>query len=83
METCAGCLQKEANVKLQKLCTELREGDCQQCYCRPMWCLDCMGKWFASQQDKDNSQTWLSGKTPCPTCRRRFCILDVCYITQP
>ncbi|CAI9717429.1 Hypothetical predicted protein [Octopus vulgaris] len=83
VETCVGCLQKEANVKLQKLCTELREGDCQQCYCRPMWCLDCMGKWFASQQDKDSSQTWLSGKTPCPTCRRRFCILDVCYITQP
>ncbi|GAB1598724.1 E3 ubiquitin-protein ligase TM129-like [Argonauta hians] len=83
VETCVGCLQKESNIKLQKLCSELSEGDCEQCYCRPMWCIDCMGKWFASQQDKDSSQTWLSGKTPCPTCRRRFCILDVCYIHQP
>lgn len=35
------------NVKLNKLC---REGDqtpdaCVSCYCRPMWCVECMAKW--------------------------------------
>lgn len=53
---------------------------CVQCFCRPMWCLECMGKWFASRQDQQRPDTWLGSKSPCPTCRAVFCILDVCKI---
>lgn len=79
-DTCIGCMQKESDIKLQKHCGTEGEGGCVQCYCRPMWCLECMGKWFASRQDQSRPDTWLSSKTPCPTCRAVFCILDVCKI---
>lgn len=82
VDTCVGCMQKQADVKLQKLCADVQDEQCSQCYCRPMWCLDCMGKWFASRQDQQTPQVWLSGKSPCPTCRRMFCVLDVCYIAE-
>ncbi|XP_055977511.1 E3 ubiquitin-protein ligase TM129 isoform X2 [Sorex fumeus] len=72
--------QARAAVKLVKTCAEATEGECQQCYCRPMWCLTCMGKWFASRQDPQRPDTWLASRVPCPTCRARFCILDVCAV---
>ncbi|XP_075713039.1 E3 ubiquitin-protein ligase TM129 isoform X2 [Rhinoderma darwinii] len=80
VESCIGCMQTNANIKLVKYCQEPNEGECQQCYCRPMWCLTCMGKWFASRQDQQHPETWLSSQVPCPTCRARFCIVDVCII---
>ncbi|CAM4609427.1 unnamed protein product [Leuciscus chuanchicus] len=80
LEPCIGCMQVNANVKLVRLCQGDGEGECQQCYCRPMWCLTCMGKWFASRQDQQQPETWLSSRVPCPTCRAKFCILDVCPI---
>ncbi|XP_043368585.1 E3 ubiquitin-protein ligase TM129 isoform X2 [Dermochelys coriacea] len=80
LEPCIGCMQTNANIKLVKNCQEPNEGECQQCYCRPMWCLTCMGKWFASRQDQQHPETWLSSQVPCPTCRAKFCILDVCII---
>ncbi|KAK4875589.1 hypothetical protein RN001_012011 [Aquatica leii] len=87
LENCIGCLQKQANVKLQKMCIEdsenATEESCATCYCRPMWCIDCMAKWFASRQDSDKPDTWLSSKCTCPMCRTRFCLLDcirLCYI---
>uniref|UniRef100_A0A8D0HJR7 Transmembrane protein 129, E3 ubiquitin ligase n=1 Tax=Sphenodon punctatus TaxID=8508 RepID=A0A8D0HJR7_SPHPU len=80
LEPCIGCMQTRANIKLVKNCREPNEGECQQCYCRPMWCLVCMGKWFASRQNQQHPETWLSSQVPCPTCRARFCILDVCLI---
>ncbi|XP_044536657.1 E3 ubiquitin-protein ligase TM129 isoform X1 [Gracilinanus agilis] len=80
LEPCIGCMQISANIKLVKNCQESNEGECQQCYCRPMWCLTCMGKWFASRQDQQHPETWLSSQVPCPTCRAKFCILDVCII---
>lgn len=80
LEPCIGCMQTIANIKLIKNCQEPNEGECQQCYCRPMWCLTCMGKWFASRQDQQHPETWLSSQVPCPTCRAKFCILDVCLI---
>ncbi|XP_005996834.1 E3 ubiquitin-protein ligase TM129 [Latimeria chalumnae] len=80
LEPCIGCLQANANIKLVKLCQDPNEGECQQCYCRPMWCMTCMGKWFASRQDQQHPETWLSSKVPCPTCRAKFCILDVCRL---
>lgn len=80
LEACIGCMQTRASVKLVKTCQEADEGECQQCYCRPMWCLTCMGKWFASRQDPQRPDTWLASRVPCPTCRARFCILDVCAV---
>lgn len=56
------------------------EENCVNCACRPMWCSSCMGKWFASRQDQKKPETWLSSKCPCPTCRSKFCIMDVCPI---
>ncbi|XP_070583330.1 E3 ubiquitin-protein ligase TM129 [Erythrolamprus reginae] len=80
LDVCMGCMQSLANIKLLKNCQDLQEGECQPCFCYPMWCLLCMGKWFASQQDQLHPETWLSSHVPCPTCRARFCILDVCLV---
>ncbi|GFR96538.1 E3 ubiquitin-protein ligase TM129-like [Elysia marginata] len=89
LEQCIGCMQKPSNVKLQRVCDAPPDDlpqptgaapACVQCFCRPMWCLECMGKWFASRQDQLRPDTWLSGKSPCPTCRATFCLLDVCKI---
>lgn len=84
LESCIGCMAVPANVKLQRLCESSQnqgaENACVSCYCRPMWCVDCMGKWFASRQDQSNPETWLASKCPCPTCRNRFCVLDVSFI---
>jgi hypothetical protein len=54
-EICIGCMSAEANVKLRKNCTDdhaVNETDdgaplpsCVSCLCRPLWCIDCMGKW--------------------------------------
>uniref|UniRef100_W5MYU1 Transmembrane protein 129, E3 ubiquitin protein ligase n=1 Tax=Lepisosteus oculatus TaxID=7918 RepID=W5MYU1_LEPOC len=80
LDPCIGCMQVTANMKLVKLCQDNSDGACQQCYCRPMWCLTCLGKWFASRQDQQHPETWLSSRVPCPTCRARFCILDCCVV---
>uniref|UniRef100_A0A3P9CLV0 Transmembrane protein 129, E3 ubiquitin protein ligase n=1 Tax=Maylandia zebra TaxID=106582 RepID=A0A3P9CLV0_9CICH len=77
LEPCIGCMQVPANAKLVTLC---HEADCQQCHCRPMWCLLCLGRWFASRLDEQTPETWLSSRVPCPTCRAKFCILDVCAV---
>ncbi|XP_061757520.1 E3 ubiquitin-protein ligase TM129 isoform X2 [Nerophis ophidion] len=81
LEPCIGCMQVQANTKLIRLCSE--EGahsECEECFCRPMWCLSCLGRWFASRQDQQRPETWLSSVVPCPTCRAKFCILDVCVV---
>ncbi|CAJ0956116.1 unnamed protein product [Ranitomeya imitator] len=80
LEPCIGCMQTIANVKLVKYCHNANEGECRQCYCRPMWCLTCMGKWFASRQDQQHPETWLSSHVHCPTCRAKFCIVDICLV---
>lgn len=83
LESCIGCMQVTANVKLRKMCEDdpAHRENCTNCYCRPMWCVDCMGRWFASRQAKEPS-TWLSSKCSCPLCRSRFCILDVSPVVQ-
>ncbi|CAK6979938.1 E3 ubiquitin-protein ligase TM129 isoform X1 [Scomber scombrus] len=83
VEPCIGCMQVPAGTKLVRLCHA--EGadnvlECQQCFCRPMWCLSCLGRWFASRQDQQRPETWLSSRVPCPTCRAKFCILDICVV---
>lgn len=84
LENCIGCLQVSSSIKLRKLCSnpgDIRPNDeCRICYCRPMWCLECMAKWFASKQDDNAPETWLSSKCTCPVCRAPFCILDVCHV---
>jgi E3 ubiquitin-protein ligase TM129 len=72
----------EANIKLIRRCTLTNnlDQDCQPCRCRPMWCIDCIGKWFAHRQDQNKPNEWMSSKALCPTCRSRFCILDVSFI---
>ncbi|XP_046384400.1 E3 ubiquitin-protein ligase TM129 [Ischnura elegans] len=80
-EPCIGCMQAPAEIKLQRRCIPvLGERSCVACYCRPMWCIECMAKWFASRQDQDHPETWLGSRCPCPTCRSPFCILDVSLI---
>ncbi|XP_041847173.1 E3 ubiquitin-protein ligase TM129 isoform X3 [Melanotaenia boesemani] len=83
LELCIGCMQVPARTKLVRRCHAAgadNESECQQCFCRPMWCLTCLGRWFASRQDQQRPETWLSSKVPCPTCRARFCILDICMV---
>ncbi|XP_051810171.1 E3 ubiquitin-protein ligase TM129 isoform X1 [Acanthochromis polyacanthus] len=83
VEPCIGCMQIPANTKLVRLCPTAEtdnESECQQCFCRPMWCLSCLGRWFASRQDQQRPETWLSSRVPCPTCRAKFCILDISLV---
>jgi hypothetical protein len=80
LDTCIGCLQTNANVKLVKNCDAPDVGQCRTCFCRPMWCLECLGKWFASRQDQTRPDTWLQSTCPCPSCRSVFCILDISLI---
>lgn len=44
VENCVGCMRKLADVKLVKSCDGT--GDCTECFCRPMWCLECELKSF-------------------------------------
>jgi hypothetical protein len=43
-------MQAFSNIKLNKLCNNVMENighdDCVMCYCRPMWCIECMAKWL-------------------------------------
>ena len=89
LEPCIGCMQQQSDCKLQKMCADPQPGvagngsearACQQCYCRPMWCIDCMARWFASRQNQAEPERWMSSKSPCPTCRSIFCVLDVCIV---
>ncbi len=52
LEPCIGCMVQTANVKLVRQCMSNEEEDrqpegdrCVNCYCRPMWCLDCLARW--------------------------------------
>ncbi|KAL6263853.1 hypothetical protein P5V15_003934 [Pogonomyrmex californicus] len=85
LSQCIGCMQAISNVKLYRLCSsiETRNHNCTMCHCRPMWCIECMAKWFASRQDENTPETWLSSKCTCPLCRARFCVLDVCLVRHP
>ena len=51
LEPCIGCMANTSNVKLVRSCQSVEEGgeeSCVNCYCRPMWCIDCMAKWSVS-----------------------------------
>lgn len=76
-EQCIGCMHNTAEVKLVKNCATSGDDGCVNCYCRPSWCIDCMGRWYASRQNRTRPDTWLSGNATCPMCRMRFCMLDI------
>ncbi|CAD7084076.1 unnamed protein product [Hermetia illucens] len=89
-DSCFACMLAEPNIKLHKQCLDVNEnGDaipedqrCRNCYCRPMWCVDCLARWFASRQNEFEKEVWLEKKCSCPLCRAPFCMLDVCYIEK-
>ncbi|OON18310.1 hypothetical protein X801_05839 [Opisthorchis viverrini] len=94
LEQCIGCASQPANVMLSQRCDPeahaqldaeigsafLYVPPCGVCRCRPMWCLECMARWFASRQTESHRppNIWLSGRVPCPTCRSIFCVRDEC-----
>ncbi|XP_065177943.1 E3 ubiquitin-protein ligase TM129-like [Sycon ciliatum] len=82
LDSCLGCMVARPDAKLVKLCAADEDGDCRNCRCRPQWCLSCMARWFASRQDQHRPETWLSSSAPCPNCRSRFCMLDVCRVVE-
>jgi hypothetical protein len=78
LEPCLGCSMTQSDVKLNKQCRdEVSEDNCGICRCRPMWCARCIGRIFASKQDQQFPEQWMSGRAPCPTCRSAFCVLDI------
>ncbi|KAF5397271.1 Transmembrane protein [Paragonimus heterotremus] len=93
IDQCIGCMNQPANVILQKRCDPEAQAaldaaigitlpyvpPCGTCHCRPMWCMECMARWFASRQTEAHRppSVWLSGRVPCPTCRAIFCARDV------
>ncbi|KAK4468140.1 hypothetical protein MN116_008306 [Schistosoma mekongi] len=92
LEQCIGCMVQQANVTLNRQCENslpspsaanndqsLEGNQCGICYCRPLWCLECLARWFASRQTNNHRPPteWLSGRVPCPTCRTYFCARDV------
>ncbi|XP_055605281.1 E3 ubiquitin-protein ligase TM129 [Uranotaenia lowii] len=91
LDSCFACMLAQPNIKIQKNCIDLDEAGeplpearcCQVCNCRPMWCIDCVAKWFASRQNQSERDSWLQQKCTCPMCRARFCVLDVSYIETP
>ncbi|XP_033163988.1 E3 ubiquitin-protein ligase TM129 [Drosophila mauritiana] len=88
-EKCFACMLNEPNTKIHKQCADfdrngapLADGACcSNCYCRPMWCVECLARWFAARQSDVDREVWLEQKCTCPMCRARFCVLDVSYIT--
>lgn len=79
--TCFACMITIPNVKIFKGCADgNRDHNCTHCFCRPMWCLSCLGRWFAARQDQGERETWLRKQASCPMCRAVFCILDVCLL---
>ncbi|KAG4080150.1 hypothetical protein HA402_008221 [Bradysia odoriphaga] len=89
-DVCFACMLVEPNIKIQKQCLDVDENgvvvpnssSCENCYCTPMWCVDCMAKWFASRQNQHEKEVWLQQKCTCPMCRAPFCILDVCFVER-
>lgn len=90
-DKCFACMMVEPNIKIHKQCEDVdRDGRllardlcCTNCYCRPMWCVDCLARWFAARQNEHEREVWLEQKCTCPMCRAKFCVLDVSYIEKP
>uniref|UniRef100_A0A0N4ZHF3 RING-type domain-containing protein n=1 Tax=Parastrongyloides trichosuri TaxID=131310 RepID=A0A0N4ZHF3_PARTI len=83
IENCLGCLQNKSNVIIRKRCGDVGEEGgvlpCEECNCRSLWCVRCLALIYESKCGKNISDGMLPifCKASCPTCRARFCILDV------
>ncbi|XP_015114489.1 E3 ubiquitin-protein ligase TM129 [Diachasma alloeum] len=85
LEQCAVCMQATSNVKLTRNCPDIPEMDgipaCRSCNCPPIFCIDCLAKWFiSSSQHKPKNVTEM--KSSCPQCRSPFCLQDVSLVTS-
>lgn len=90
-DKCFACIMAEPNIKIHKQCANIdlisgeplsSENACTNCCCRPMWCVDCLARWFASRQTEFEREVWLEQKCTCPMCRAKFCLLDVSYLEK-
>lgn len=89
-DKCFACMIAEPNIKIHKQCLDEtpdghlipEQNRCTNCYCRPMWCVDCLARWFAARQNEFDRDVWLEKKCTCPMCRAPFCLLDVSYIER-
>ncbi|XP_011191811.1 E3 ubiquitin-protein ligase TM129 [Zeugodacus cucurbitae] len=89
-DKCFACMIAEPNIKIHKQCEDIdldghplpADDTCTNCYCRPMWCVDCLARWFAARQSEHEREIWLEQKCTCPMCRAKFCLLDVSFIEK-
>ncbi|KAH8294732.1 hypothetical protein KR018_002292, partial [Drosophila ironensis] len=87
-DKCFACMLNEPNTKIHKQCADVdrngaplaEESCCSNCYCRPMWCVECLARWFSARQTDIDREVWLEQKCTCPMCRAKFCVRDVSYI---
>eukprot|EP01147_Barroeca_monosierra_P000177 gene176-3566_t len=75
-EECFGCSGSSPKVKIQI------RSHAGTCFCRPMFCLDCLGKWFVSKQNERVPERWLQGSAECPTCRTPFTVQDISFVSS-
>lgn len=89
-DKCFACMIVEPNIKIHKQCLDIdaagraipEQDQCKDCYCRPMWCVECLARWFAARQNDFDRDVWLEKKCTCPMCRSTFCLLDVSYVER-
>lgn len=78
-DICVGCMTNPIEVGLIHRCGK---ATCADCFCRPMVCVECLAKWFASEQPiYHEPDAWLAGNGHCPVCRAAFCVEDVSLCT--
>ncbi|CEF70828.1 Transmembrane protein 129 [Strongyloides ratti] len=88
IDNCLGCLYNKASVIIRKNCNtiinEINSPSCEECHCRPLWCLRCLALVYESKCGKsiNDGINPLFCKANCPTCRAYFCILDVSIIEE-
>lgn len=83
LENCIGCFAKVADITLRKSCGDGAVGEsCSQCYCRPMWCIECMARWFSSRQKDHPPNTWMSRKLHVPLAEQIFACLIFILFTK-
>lgn len=84
-DTCVSCLGAAPNVCIVARCGTSADDTgrmCGSCSCRPMWCAECILRWFLAQQQQDRSEQWLSNRARCTTCRAPFCLRDIALIAR-
>lgn len=94
-DLCFACMLVEPNIKIQKQCLDVdANGDalpnstrCDNCYCRPMWCVDCMSiiKFSFMHQFNILVQTYRYGEMVCikaKSTRERSLVTAKMYLSN-